>query len=82
MAQFLAESGLVGVAGAVLGLALTWAGLQLMARRSENLAEVARLDGPMLALAVGTAVAGALLAGLWPTWRASRVRPALQLKSQ
>lgn len=82
MAQFLVESGLVGVAGAVLGLALTWGGLLLMGRRSDNLADIARLDGPMLALAVGMAVAGALLAGMWPTWRASRVRPALQLKSQ
>ena len=82
MAQFLVESGVVGVAGALLGLLLTSGGLLLMGRRSENLAAVARLDGPMLALAVALAIGGALLAGLWPTWRASRVRPAMQLKSQ
>jgi putative ABC transport system permease protein len=82
MLQFLVESGVVGLAGALLGLALTWAGLALMSRRSENLSAVAHLDAPMMALAAGTAVLGALLAGLWPTWRASRVRPALQLKTQ
>lgn len=82
MAQFLVESGLVGLCGAALGLVLTLGGLALTGRRSENLAAVARLDGPMLALAVALAIGGALLAGLWPTWRASRVRPAMQLKSQ
>jgi putative ABC transport system permease protein len=82
MAQFLVESGLVGVAGAVLGLVLTGVGLALTGQRSEELAAIARLDGTMLALAVALSLAGALLAGLWPTWRASRVRPAMQLKSQ
>lgn len=82
MAQFLVESAVVGLAGAALGLLLTWGGLALIGRRSEDLAAIARLDGTMLALAVGLSLAGALLAGLWPTWRASRVRPAMQLKSQ
>lgn len=82
MAQFLVESGVIGLAGALLGLLLTWAGLALMGRRSDNLQVVAQLDAPMLALAVALALGGALLAGLWPTWRASRVRPAMQLKSQ
>lgn len=82
MQQFLVESGVIGLAGALLGLLFTWAGLALMGRRSDDLAAVARLDAPMLALAVALALGGALLAGLWPTWRASRVRPAMQLKSQ
>lgn len=82
MQQFLVESGVVGLAGAALGLALTAGGLALVGRRSDDLAAVARLDGPMLALAVALSIGGALLAGLWPTWRASRVRPAMQLKSQ
>lgn len=82
MQQFLVESGVVGLAGAVLGLLLTWGGLALVGRRSADLAAVARLDGTMLAAAVLLSLAGALLAGLWPTWRASRVRPAMQLKSQ
>ena len=56
--------------------------LALIARRSENMAAVAQLDPQMLALAVGLSLAGALLSALWPTWRASGVRPAMQLKSQ
>jgi len=80
--QFLVESGVVGAAGALLGLGLTLALLALIAQRSGDLARVARLDLPMLALTVGLSIVGALLAGLWPTWRAARVRPALQLKSQ
>ncbi|MBL8362278.1 MAG: ABC transporter permease [Rubrivivax sp.] len=82
MLQFLVESGVVGLAGAALGLLMTWGGLALMGRRGENLAAVAQLDAPMLALTVALSLAGALAAGLWPTWRASRVRPAMQLKSQ
>lgn len=82
MAQFLVEAGVVGAAGAALGLLLTWGALALIGQRSEDMATIARLDAPMLALAVGLSLAGALLAGLWPTWRASRVRPAMQLKSQ
>ena len=80
--QFLVESGVVGAAGALLGLGFTLALLALIAQRSGDLARVARLDLTMLALTVALSIAGALLAGLWPTWRAARVRPALQLKSQ
>lgn len=80
--QFLVEAGVVGLAGAALGLLLTWGGLALIARRGENMAAVAQLDPQMLALAVGLSLAGALLSALWPTWRASGVRPAMQLKSQ
>jgi hypothetical protein len=36
----------------------------------------------MLGTALAIALGATLVAGLWPTWRASLVRPALQLKSQ
>jgi putative ABC transport system permease protein len=80
--QFLVEAGVVGLAGAALGLLLTAGALSLTARRSDDMAAVARLNPEMLALAVGLSLAGALLSALWPTWRASGVRPAMQLKSQ
>ena len=41
-----------------------------------------QMDWPMLALTFLLAIAAALLAGLLPTWRATKVTPALQLKSQ
>lgn len=81
-AQFLVESSVIGAAGAALGLALSLGGLALLARRGEGLATVAQMNGPLLATTVALALAGALLAALWPTWRAAGVRPALQLKSQ
>ena len=40
------------------------------------------MDWPLLALTSVLAIAAALLAGLLPTWRATKVTPALQLKSQ
>jgi putative ABC transport system permease protein len=80
--QFLVESSVIGAAGGVLGLLLSLGGLSLLGRRSEGLATVAQMNGPLLAATVALAMAGALLAALWPTWRAAGVRPALQLKSQ
>ncbi len=81
--QFLIESGAVGVAGAVLGLGLTWLGmLGLRALYGEGAAgRLATLDSGMVGITVIAAIAASLLAGLFPTWRACRVTPALQLKS-
>jgi putative ABC transport system permease protein len=81
-AQFLVESSVIGIAGGALGLLLSLGALALLGRRNEGLATVAQMNGPLLAATVVLALAGALLAALWPTWRAAGVRPALQLKSQ
>jgi putative ABC transport system permease protein len=40
------------------------------------------MDWQMLGLTFVLAVVAALVAGLLPTWRATQVTPALQLKSQ
>ena len=80
--QFLVESSVIGAAAAALGLALSFGGLALLGRRSDGLATVAQMNGPLLAATVALSIGGALLAALWPTWRAAGVRPALQLKSQ
>lgn len=81
--QFLVESGIVGVAGAVFGLILTWLGLLgLRALYGDGAAgRLAELDTGMVTITVVAAVAASLLAGLFPTWRACQVTPALQLKS-
>jgi putative ABC transport system permease protein len=80
--QFLVESGVIGLAGAALGLLLSFGGLALIGRRGEGMARVAQMDTTLLLMTVALALVGTLLAGLWPTWRAAAVRPALQLKSQ
>jgi len=82
-AQCLIETGVVGLAGGILGLALT--ALGLMAARSllsKNFVALAHLDWTDTTIAVLLAVGATLVAGLYPTWRAAHVQPAWQLKAQ
>lgn len=81
-AQFLTEAGIIGAAGGVLGLLLTGvgvAGVELVLPK--NIADLARVDLPLLATTMIVAVIATMLAGLYPTFRASTVQPAWQLKS-
>jgi putative ABC transport system permease protein len=82
-AQCLVETGVVGLAGGILGLALTvlglWAARSLLAKQFVALAH---LDLTDTVLAVLLAVGATVLAGIYPTWRAAHVQPAWQLKSQ
>jgi putative ABC transport system permease protein len=80
--QFLVEAGVIGLAGGIVGLLLAFGSLALIATQSKDLAVVARMDWPMLALTIAMALIASLLAGLLPTWRACQVTPAIQLKSQ
>jgi putative ABC transport system permease protein len=79
--QCLTESGLAGLAGGVLGLPLAWLGLWLVRQQPVAYAPNVHMDPLMLGAAVAIAVLSALLAGLWPAWRASGIAPALQVKS-
>jgi len=83
-AQYLTESGLVGIAGGLLGLVLT--GLGLLALRKlyagTSIERLAELDWTMVGLSLLIALAASLIAGLYPTWRACQVQPATQLKTQ
>jgi putative ABC transport system permease protein len=82
-AQHMVESGLIGLAGGVLGLGLTWLGLKGIAMLFGDLVNnLANLDWVMMLTAVALAITTALLAGLYPTWRATRIMPASQLKAQ
>ena len=78
--QFLIESGVVGLTGGFLGLLLTGLGLVAVRALYANYRTVAQLDWSMVVTTVVLAVVSALLAGLYPTWRACRVEPAAQLK--
>lgn len=80
--QFLIETGVVGLAGGLIGLGLSFAGLWLIAQQSSEMAVLAKLDGTMLGVTFALAVNTSILAGLLPTWRACQVTPAIQLKSQ
>ena len=80
--QFLTEAGVIGIAGGVAGLLLSALSLALIARQSQDLSVVAHMDWQMLLLTVAMAMVASLLAGILPTWRATQVTPAIQLKSQ
>jgi putative ABC transport system permease protein len=80
--QFLIESGVIGLSGGVLGLVLTGFGLFAVRALYTSYKSVAQLDWAMIATTVVLAVVAALLAGLYPTWRACQIAPAAQLKTQ
>lgn len=81
-AQFLTEGAVIGAAGGVLGLLLTWLGmLWLRQRLPENWSALTPVDVQLLALALLVAILATLLAALYPTFRAAHVEPAWQLKS-
>ena len=78
--QFLVESGVVGLSGGVVGLLLTGLGLLAVRALYASYKSVASLDVSMVLVTIALAVVSAVLAGLYPTWRACRVQPAAQLK--
>jgi putative ABC transport system permease protein len=81
-AQFVVEAGLLGVVGALLGLAFAQGGLWLVRHSPNDYARLAELDASMLALTLGLSLLASLCAGLLPAWRAALVTPAVQLKVQ
>ncbi len=78
--QFLIESGVVGLSGGLLGLGLTELGLIAVRALYAEYKTVAQLDWPMIGVTIALAIVSAVLAGVYPTWRACRVQPATQLK--
>jgi putative ABC transport system permease protein len=81
--QCLIEAGVVGLAGGVLGLGLTWLGLiGLHSLLSDEVGRLTHFSAGDIAIAVVLAVTATTLAGLYPTWRAAQVQPAWQLKAQ
>ena len=80
--QFGIESAVVGVAGGVLGLGIAELGLWSVRQRPDGYAQLAQMDAAMLLGTFALAVCASVLAGLLPAWRACRIAPALQLKTQ
>lgn len=81
-----AQTGLMGAVAGVLsvpvGLVLSWVMIHVVNKRSFGW--TLRMDvGPdVLVQAVGLALVGALLAGLYPAWRMSRTSPAAALRGE
>jgi putative ABC transport system permease protein len=81
--QFIAEAAIVGVAGGALGLALTALGMLGADLLFEpDIAKLAHLTASLTGATLLVAVTATVLAGVYPAWRAARVQPSWQLKSQ
>ena len=80
--QHLVEAGVIGISGGLIGLVLTWLGLMAVRGLYADLNNVARLDWVMVLTAIGLSITAAVLAGLFPTWKACQITPAVQLKTQ
>ncbi len=81
--QHMIESAMIGLGGGIFGLGLAWLGLRgIEMLFGEYIENMVGMDWVMVLTAVGLAIMSALLAGLYPTWRASRITPASQLKTQ
>jgi putative ABC transport system permease protein len=81
--QCLVETAVIGVLGAILGLLLTILGLLLMrAALADDFAALSYLNAEAIGIEVVLAIAATIGAGLYPTWRAAHVEPALQLKAE
>jgi putative ABC transport system permease protein len=79
--QCLVETGVIGIAGGLLGWLFTLVGLWLVRQQPVPYADMVRLDAPMFMMTFLLAVTTSLLAGALPAIRAGRVAPALHLKT-
>jgi len=76
------ESSVIGIAGGLLGVVVALLGLWSVRQRPDGYAQLAHMDAGMLLATFALALIAGALAGLLPAWRACRIAPALQLKTQ
>ncbi len=80
-AQCLTEAGLIGFIGGVGGWLLTLVGLWLVRWQQVPYSDLVHMNLSMFVVTFVLAIAVSLLAGTLPALRASRITPALQLKT-
>jgi len=84
MSQVLIETALLGVGGLALGGILGWelahALVAMITSINEPPALSLQAGAAIVLFAAALSLGAAMLAGLWPAWRASRTAPALDLK--
>jgi putative ABC transport system permease protein len=81
-AQNLVEVGTIGALGGLVGIGFAWLGLRAVESLYRGYQHLVHLDALMLSTAVALSVAAAIVAGLYPVWRVSRLQPAGLLKTQ
>jgi len=80
--QYIVEAGIIGLAGGMLGIGMTWLGLQGIRGLYGDydfMTKLVTMDWVMIFAAIGLALVSALGAALYPTWRACGIQPASQL---
>jgi putative ABC transport system permease protein len=83
ISQCLVETTVTGILGAILGLLLTMLGLLVMRDAlADDFAALTFLNAKAIGIEVIMAILATIAAGLYPTWRAAHVEPALQLKAE
>ena len=81
--QYLVESGVVGVAGGLLGAIFAWIGLLgVKSLLADEFSQLSQMTVSATCTAVALSVLGTISAGVYATWRAVRVEPSLHLKDQ
>jgi putative ABC transport system permease protein len=83
--QHIIEAGMIGVAGGLLGIGMTWIGLRGIEQlfvEYDFMQHLVRMDWSMVMLAVALAIVSALGAALYPTWRTCNITPASHLRLQ
>lgn len=79
--QNLVEVGLIGVLGGLAGTGLAWLGLRAVENLYRGYEHLVSLDATMLLTAIAVATGFAILAGMYPVWRVSRLAPSRLLKT-
>jgi len=79
-AQHLVETGLLGLAGGVLALPLTWLGLWVVRKQPVAYADAANFSAGAFALLLLLSLLVGLLVGVLPAWRVCRQPLAMQIK--
>ena len=80
--QMAVKPGKPVLVGSIGGLLLSLLGLWAVRHQPVDYADIVHLDPAMLALTIVLGVVATLLAGLLPAFRAMRIAPAIQLKTQ
>jgi putative ABC transport system permease protein len=80
------QTGLMGLTAALLavplGLAMAWAMVHVINRRSFGWSFDMLVGGTPFVQALAVGVGAALLAGVYPAWRMARIRPAIAVREE
>jgi len=80
--QHLVEVSLIGLIGGVIGIVLGYLGLLSLRHLYNQYDQLTQLDWSVGLFAIALALISGVVAGLYPTWRITRLQPAPYLKTQ